>query len=85
MNTNTMELNLNEMEMIAGGDIWDHVNGAIRGALGGAVVGFIGGLATAGPAGGVVGFGGGFVAGGVAGGIVGDKVIESGFRRVFPR
>ena len=85
MNTNTMELNLNEMEMIAGGDIWDHVNGAIRGAVGGAVVVAIGGLITAGPVGGVVGFGGGLVAGGVAGGIVGDEVIESGIRRVFPK
>ena len=29
MDTNTMELNMMEMEMIASGDIWDHVSGAI--------------------------------------------------------
>ena len=31
MNTNTMELNLNEMAMVNGGDTMDHVAGAIAG------------------------------------------------------
>ena len=53
MNTNTMELNLNEMEMIAGGDVWDHVF-ITAGPVGG-VVGFGGGLVAGGVAGGIVG------------------------------
>ena len=31
MNTNTMELNLNEMELVNGGSIGDHVLGALVG------------------------------------------------------
>ena len=39
MNTNVNELNLNEMEMITGGDFWNHVIGAVTGMGVGALVG----------------------------------------------
>lgn len=32
MNTETMELNLNEMETVSGGSFWDHLNGVTVGA-----------------------------------------------------
>ena len=44
MNTNTMELNMNEMEMVNGGDIISGIGkGAITGAAGGVVGGILGG------------------------------------------
>ena len=40
MNTNMMELNMNEMEMVNGGDIIDGIaKGAIAGMSGGALIG----------------------------------------------
>lgn len=49
MNTNTMELNLNEMEMVNGGWSWDgFVNGVIGGAYGGACIGATVGAAALG-------------------------------------
>ena len=85
MDTNTMELNLNELETVNGGDVWDHVLGVFTGAMGGAFTGMaaggLGGLGVAGPAGAVTGGLGGFavgaVGGAVAGGIVGaDKIRD---------
>ena len=79
MNTNTMELNLNEMAMVTGGDAVDHVRGAV---CGGFLCG-IGGLVVGGVVGGapglVIGMVGGAVAGGTAGGILGMKKILSWF------
>ena len=81
MNTNTMELNLNEMELVNGGSIGDHVLGALVGVGTGFFAGMFGGLAIAGPGGAAVGCVGGAVAGGVAGGVAGhsgiDDVIET--------
>ena len=77
MNTNTMELNLNEMELVNGGSIGDHVLGALVGVGTGFFAGMFGGLAIAGPAGGVAGMFGGAVVGGVAGGIGGVSGINN--------
>ena len=81
MNTNTMELKLNEMELVNGGGFWDHVLGAAEGVAVGFFAGLGGGLAIAGPGGAAVGCVGGAVAGGVAGGVAGhsgiDDVIET--------
>ena len=64
MNTNTRELNMDEMEMVNGGfSVW----GAIAGAIYGGAVGATGGGCVGGPVGGVIGG----VIGGIAGGIVG--------------
>lgn len=68
MNTNTMELNLDELEMITGGDVWDHVKGTLIGAGIGCVSGAICGFVTAGP----VGAAAGGVTGAAAGAIVGE-------------
>jgi hypothetical protein len=65
MNSNTMELTMDELEMVNGGDAMDHVMGAVIGGGYCAVAGFLGGLLAAGPVGAVAGFGGGLVAGGV--------------------
>ena len=75
MNTNTMELNLNEMELVNGGGVWDHVLGAAEGVSGGFFAGLFGGLAIAGPGGAAVGSIGGAVAGGVVGGVAGHSGI----------
>ena len=49
MNTNVNELNLNEMEMITGGDFWNHVIGAVTGMGVGALVGgLVGGAVSSG-------------------------------------
>ena len=76
MNTNTMELNLNEMELVNGGGVWDHVLGAAEGVAGGFFGGLFGGLAIAGPGGAAVGSVGGAVVGGVAGGVAGHSGID---------
>lgn len=68
MNTNTMELNLDELEMISGGDVWDRVKGTLIGAGIGCVSGAICGVVTAGP----VGAAAGGVTGAAAGAIVGE-------------
>ena len=62
MNTNTMELNLNEMEMINGGWSWKaFVPGAVIGGIGGLVIGAVSG----GIPGAIIGTVGGAVVGGV--------------------
>ena len=79
MNTNTMELNLNEMAMVTGGDVLDHVEGAFDGAVVCGISGLIiGGLIGGGP-GAAIGFGGGAVVGGIAGGILGLSGIQELF------
>ena len=77
MNTNTMELNLNEMELVNGGGIWDHVLGAVEGVAGGFFAGMFGGLAIAGPGGAAVGSVGGAVVGGVVGGVAGQSGVNN--------
>lgn len=63
MNTNTVELNLNEMEMINGGWSWKaFVPGAVIGGIGGLVAGAV----SAGIPGAVIGT----VAGAVVGGVI---------------
>ena len=66
MNTNTMELNMNEMETVNGGDIISGIGkGACAGAAGGA---FIGGVTLGFPGatfGMLIGAAGGAVVGGV--------------------
>ena len=79
MNTNTKELNLNEMEMVTGGDVLDHVEGAFDGGVVCGISGLIvGGIIGGGP-GAAIGFGAGAVGGGIAGGILG----LSGIRELF--
>ena len=75
MNTNIMEMNPNEMELVNGGGIWDHVLGAAEGVAGGFFAGLFGGLAIAGPGGAAVGSVGGAVAGGVVGGVAGHSGV----------
>ncbi len=84
MNSNTMELTMDELEMVNGGDAMDHVMGAVIGGEYCAVAGFLGGLLAAGPVGAVAGFGGGLVAGGVAGGIAGEQGLGKILRTVTP-
>ena len=79
MNTNTMELNLNEMEMVTGGDflediVVERVGGFALGAAAGGLAG-MGIGSVIGPVGTTVGGVVGFAAGGVAGAIVGTKNI----------
>ncbi len=78
MNTNTMELNLNEMEMITGGDAGDHFAGAVMGMGLGAITGGL----TGGLVGGLPGIGTGAIIGApigaVAGGIVGIRKLCDG-------
>ncbi len=38
MNANTMELNLDELEMVTGGDLWNRVKGELVGAAVGCVM-----------------------------------------------
>ena len=72
MNTNTMELNMNEMEMVNGG--WS-LKGVLKeagkyagiyAAAGGGIM-----LVVSGPAGAVVGAGAGALVGGVGGALIG--------------
>ena len=85
MNTNTMELNMNEMEtVIGGGDTLDHVAGALTGVAVGMMVGAgVGSIAGApGVAVGVVAGGTGC---GIAGGIFGFTRIRDWAREHLPR
>ena len=66
MNTNTMELNMNEMEMVNGG--WNWLSAAMGGLIGGTGGAAIGLLATAAAASGPVGWA--ILAGGAAGAAV---------------
>ena len=77
MNTETMELNLNEMETVSGGSFWDHLNGVTVGMGAGGLAGLAVGSAVAGPTGGMVGLAAGAVGGAIAGGIVGaEKIVD---------
>ena len=79
MNTNTMELNLDEMAMVSGGDVLDHVEGAFDGGVVCGVGGLIvGGIIAGGPGAGI-----GFCAGAVGGGIAGGILGLSGIRGLF--
>ena len=85
MNTNTMELNLNEMAMVAGGetgDVMDHVGGAITGVTVGAMVG-AGVGCVAGAPGCVIGMCVVSVGCGVAGGVVGLNKVGNWVRSIF--
>ena len=80
MNTNTMELNLDEMEMVTGGDflediVVERVGGFALGAAAGTFAGMGVGAVVGGPIVSVAAGPVGFVAGGVAGAIVGTKNI----------
>ena len=55
MNANTMELNLDELEMVTGGDLWNRVKGALVGAAVGCVGTTISGFIAAGPFGAAAG------------------------------
>ncbi len=83
MNTNTIELNLNEMEIVTGGDFWNHVIGAVTGMGVGALVGgLVGGAVSSG-----MGAPVGIMIGAVAGGIVGIEDIletaDSGMHKIL--
>lgn len=85
MNTNMMELNLNEMAMVVGGetgDVMDHVGGAITGVTVGAMAG-AGVGCVAGAPGCVIGMCVGAVGCGVAGGVVGLDRVTSWVRSIF--
>ena len=84
MNTSTMELTMDELETVNGGDAVDHVIGAVIGGGYCAMAGFFGGLLAAGPVGAAAGFGSGLVAGGVVGGIAGEKGLGKIIRAVTP-
>ena len=84
MNTDIMELNLNELENVTGGGVLDHVFGAITGLTAGTMVGGMVGSVGGAP-GCIIGgiFGG--VGGGVAGGILGlDKSCEL-LKKIVPK
>ena len=68
MNSNTMELNLDELEMVTGGDVWDRIKGTLVGVGIGCVSGAICGFVTAGP----IGAAAGGVTGAATGAIVGE-------------
>ncbi|MBP5169354.1 MAG: Blp family class II bacteriocin [Oscillospiraceae bacterium] len=81
MNTNTMELNLNEMELVTGGgDTLDHVAGAVTGVVSGAMVGCVVGGTVGGAVGAVVGSAAGAIGCGVTFGIYGIKKVKSWFK-----
>ena len=85
MNTNMMELNLNEMAMVVGGetgDVMDHVGGAVTGVAAGAKAGATVGC-IAGAPGCVIGMCVGAVGCGVAGGVVGLDRVTSWVRSIF--
>ena len=81
MNTNTMELNLDEMEMVNGGDFEEIVVNRFGGFAMGAAAGGLAGMGVGsviGPVGTTVGGLVGFAAGGVAGAIGGaDKIAHA--------
>ena len=79
MNTNMMEMNLNEMAAINGGDALDHATGAVTGTTVGAMVG-AGVGSIAGAPGVVIGMGVGAIAGGVSCGILGINKVKSWLR-----
>ena len=94
-NMKMKELDLNELEMISGGDVWDHVAGTFGGMGVGAVTGLGVGAVIGGAVGGVPGactgacIGGavGMVAGTIGGAIVGahktfEKATE-GLEKIF--
>ena len=87
MNTNVNEMNLNEMEMITGGDFWNHVIGAVTGMGVGALVGGLVGGAVSSGMGAPVGMMIGAPVGAVAGGIVGIRDIletaDSGMQKLL--
>ena len=83
MNTNTMEMNLNEMATVTGGgDTMDHVGGAITGVTAGAMAGCLVG-SIAGAPGAIVGTVVGASGCGVAGGVLGLKKVRSLIRQLF--
>ena len=70
MNTNTMELNMEEMALVNGGsDFMDHLAGAAGGMAMGGSAGFVAGMP-----GGPVGVVTGMIAGGVTGAVVGGAM-----------
>ena len=83
MNTNTMELNLDKMEMVTGGDLFEEIvvnrfGGFALGAMAGTFAGMGVGAVVGGPIISVAAGPVGFVAGGVAGAIVGaDKIAHA--------
>ena len=83
MNTNMMELNLNEMATVNGGDTKDHVAGAITGVTAGSMVGGIVG-SIAGAPGCVVGIVVGGTGCGIAGGIFGITKISNWLKEHLP-
>lgn len=79
MNTNMMEMNLNEMAAINGGDALDHAAGAVTGTTVGLMVGS-GVGSIAGAPGVVIGMGVGAIAGGISCGILGINKVKSWLR-----
>lgn len=76
MNTNMMELNLDELEMISGGDVWDRVKGALVGAAVGCVGTTVAGFIAAGPFGAAAGAISGTAGGAIGGAMAGyDKMV----------
>ncbi len=71
MNANTMELDLNELEMVTGGDWWNRVKGALVGAAVGCVGTTIVGFIAAGPFGAAAGTISGTVGGAIGGAMSG--------------
>ena len=74
MNANTMELNLDELEMVTGGDLWNRVKGALVGAAVGCVGTTISGFIAAGPFGAAAGA----ISGAAGGAIVVARAKGSG-------
>ena len=83
MNTNMMELNLNEMAAVNAGDTLDKVAGALAGVAVGGMVG-CGVGSIAGAPGCVVGMIAGATGCGVAGGIFGITKIKSWLKEHLP-
>ena len=79
MNSSMMELDLNEMAMVTGGDTIDHVAGAVTGVTAGAMVGCMVG-SIAGAPGAVIGLCVGAVGCGTAGGYFGLTKIKNWIR-----
>ena len=66
-----MELKLDELEMVTGGDLWNRVKGALVGAAVGCVGTTISGFIAAGPFGAVAGAISGTAGGAIVGGMSG--------------
>ena len=81
MNTNTMELSLNEMEMAVGGDFLDRLKGALIGAGICCATSAVGGFVAAGPFGAVAGAISGAAAGAIGGAMSGYEkmVVEAAY------